>query len=230
MQQNIKILGKVSITVEGDWDETKDYDRLCIVNNNGYTYISKCSVPKGTSTSDTNYWFPIGSQGGGQGTTDYTQLNNKPKINGVLLQGDIDGKELGIEANIEIVDNLTSTSKDKALAANQGRLLSAKITTVTNSINAINETLDNKPSKSTTLAGYGITNAYTKTETNNVVTTAINKIPEASQSKAGLMSANDKTKLDGLTGAYIQIVTLANYKAMEAAGTLDENTVYHIKG
>lgn len=230
MKQQIKVLGKVCITVDGDWDETRDYDRLCIVNDGGYTYISKCSVPKGTSTSDTNYWFPIGSQGGGQGTTDYTQLNNKPKINGVVLEGNIDGKVLGIEANIEIVDNLTSTSKDKALSANQGRLLSSKITSITNNINTITETVNNKATKSTTLAGYGITNAYTKTETNNAITTAINKIPEASQSKTGLMSAEDKIKLDGLTGAYIQIVTLATYEAMYAVGTLDENTVYHIKG
>lgn len=229
MKQNIKVLGKVSITVEGDWDETKDYDKLCIVNNRGYTYMSKCSVPKGTSISDTNYWFPIGSQGN-QGTTDYNVLENKPMINGVVIEGDVDGAALGIKANVEIVDNLTSTSKDKALSANQGRLLSSKITSITNNINTITETVNNKATKSTTLAGYGITNAYTKTETNNAIATAIGEIPEASQSKAGLMSAKDKIKLDGLTGAYIQIVTLANYKAMEAAGTLDENTVYHIKG
>ena len=52
----------------------------------------------------------------------------------------------------------------------------------------------------------------------------------ATQTTDGLMSKEDKTKLDGLTGAYIQIVTLATYEAMYAAGTLDENTVYHIKG
>lgn len=52
----------------------------------------------------------------------------------------------------------------------------------------------------------------------------------ATQTTDGLMSKEDKTKLDGLAGAYIQIVTLATYEAMYAAGTLDENTVYHIKG
>lgn len=53
---------------------------------------------------------------------------------------------------------------------------------------------------------------------------------KVTQSKDGLMSKEDKTKLDGLTGAYIQIITKNMYNAMYAAGTLDENTVYHIKG
>lgn len=52
----------------------------------------------------------------------------------------------------------------------------------------------------------------------------------ATQTKDGLMSQEDKIKLDGLTGAYIQIVTKDTYDSMESAGTLDENTVYHIKG
>lgn len=53
---------------------------------------------------------------------------------------------------------------------------------------------------------------------------------KVTQSKDGLMSKEDKTKLDGLAGAYIQIITKNMYNAMYAAGTLDENTVYHIKG
>lgn len=52
----------------------------------------------------------------------------------------------------------------------------------------------------------------------------------ATQTQDGLMSKEDKIKLDGLTGAYIQIVTKDTYDSMELAGTLDENTVYHIKG
>lgn len=175
-------------------------------------------------------WLQLLTGGVIQGTTNYNDLKNKPKINGIVIQGNVDGADLGIEANVEIVDNLTSTNKNKALSANQGNVLSSKINNINNNITTINSTLKNKADSSTTLAGYGITNAYTKTETNSAITTAIGKIPLATQVKDGLMSAEDKYKLDGLTGAYIQIVTLANYKAMEAAGTLDENTVYHIKG
>lgn len=53
---------------------------------------------------------------------------------------------------------------------------------------------------------------------------------KVTQSKDGLMSKEDKIKLDGLTGAYIQIITLNEYNTRYTAGTLDENTVYHIKG
>lgn len=52
----------------------------------------------------------------------------------------------------------------------------------------------------------------------------------ATQSEDGLMSKEDKTKLDGLTGAYVKILTAAQYKAMKDEGSLLNNTVYYIKG
>ena len=55
-------------------------------------------------------------------------------------------------------------------------------------------------------------------------------ITKATQTSDGLMSKEDKEKLDGLAGAYIQIVTQETYSNMFTAGLLDENTVYHIKG
>lgn len=64
---------------------------------------------------------------------------------------------------------------------------------------------------------------WVNTDTNTTYT-------KATQTKDGLMSKEDKIKLDGLTGAYIQIVTKDTYDSMELAGILDENTVYHIKG
>lgn len=68
-------LGKVSITCEGEWDKTKAYDRLCMVNTMKlvmfyggnpisipFSYISKKSVPKGIDINNTNYWMPVGAQ------------------------------------------------------------------------------------------------------------------------------------------------------------------------
>ncbi len=52
----------------------------------------------------------------------------------------------------------------------------------------------------------------------------------ATQSEDGLMSKEDKTKLDGLTGAYVKILTAAQYKAMKDEGSLLNDTVYYIKG
>lgn len=50
-------LGKVSITVNGIWED-KDYDKLTLVyhKEKNATYISKRPVPKGTIISDRKYW------------------------------------------------------------------------------------------------------------------------------------------------------------------------------
>lgn len=58
MEQYIKVLGKVCVTVNGDWDKDTEYERLCIVRNpiNKKTYISKMFVPAGNELTDTTYW------------------------------------------------------------------------------------------------------------------------------------------------------------------------------
>lgn len=53
------------------------------------------------------------------------------------------------------------------------------------------------------------------------------KYNNATQSQAGLMSAEDKTKLDGLTGASLQILTQEEYDIIEPK---KDDTVYFIKG
>lgn len=58
MKNCTKVLGKVSISVEGNWDINKEYDRLCIVKNlnGGGTYLSKINVPKGIEIGNDDYW------------------------------------------------------------------------------------------------------------------------------------------------------------------------------
>lgn len=53
-------LGKVSITVHGDWEDI-DYDRLTLVyhKESNAAYISKRPVPFGTSINNSNYWTKI---------------------------------------------------------------------------------------------------------------------------------------------------------------------------
>lgn len=57
-------LGKVSITVNGIWED-KDYDKLSLVyhEEKNASYISKRPVPKGTLISNTKYWTLV-VQGG----------------------------------------------------------------------------------------------------------------------------------------------------------------------
>ena len=58
MKQYIKLLGKVCATADGDWDNTREYERLCIVRDASTmkTYISKMFVPKDVDILDTKYW------------------------------------------------------------------------------------------------------------------------------------------------------------------------------
>ena len=56
-------LGKVAVTVDGDWDNTKDYDKLTIVLDRSVykTYISRKPVPAGIVLTNMNYWLPFSS-------------------------------------------------------------------------------------------------------------------------------------------------------------------------
>lgn len=62
MKPIIRKLGKVSITPQGDYDVSRDYNILDIVNNeNGKTFIAKKDVPKGIATDNKEYWMEIAS-------------------------------------------------------------------------------------------------------------------------------------------------------------------------
>lgn len=65
MEQQIKVLGKVCITVDGDWDSTKEYERLCMVSNPATKkiYISKMFVPSAIDITNTKYWQLLCSWG-----------------------------------------------------------------------------------------------------------------------------------------------------------------------
>lgn len=56
-------LGKVSVTAEGRWDKTKEYERLSLVYNTATleSYISKIKVPANTEITDEDYWQPYSS-------------------------------------------------------------------------------------------------------------------------------------------------------------------------
>ena len=60
--------------------------------------------------------------------------------------------------------------------------LSSTVSGHTNTISSMQTSLNSKATKSTTLSGYGITNAYTKTEVDNKDTTIQNSIPKVTVS------------------------------------------------
>lgn len=63
MKPKYKNLGKVRPTVEGYWDNTKEYSIISIVYdiNTDKSYISKKKVPKGIDINDTDYWQIFGN-------------------------------------------------------------------------------------------------------------------------------------------------------------------------
>ena len=56
-------LGKVKITFDGDWDSSKNYEELTIVNSAyNIKYISKKPTDSTINLTDTDYWEPICGQ------------------------------------------------------------------------------------------------------------------------------------------------------------------------
>ena len=61
MSQNtpiIKDLGKVTLTVEGDY-VNKVYERISMVKYEGNSYISKKDVPSNVLPTDNDYWMQL---------------------------------------------------------------------------------------------------------------------------------------------------------------------------
>lgn len=56
MVTNERNIGKVSISCDGVWDIRKDYDKLCLVTDGSYNYISRKQVPNGTYITNEEYW------------------------------------------------------------------------------------------------------------------------------------------------------------------------------
>lgn len=65
MKQFKKNLGKVSLTPEGIWDGSKEYEILSIVSdkNTEHGFISKREVPAGVDLYNTDYWMPLNVSG-----------------------------------------------------------------------------------------------------------------------------------------------------------------------
>lgn len=82
MEIKKEYLGKVSVTLGGEYDDTKDYPKLCVIYTREdvsdsfgtrtiiKSYISKKSVPAGTELTNINYWQPFSITPDGVVTTE----------------------------------------------------------------------------------------------------------------------------------------------------------------
>lgn len=85
MVTNERNIGKVSISCDGVWDIRKDYDKLCLVTDGSYNYISRKQVPNGTDITNEEYWqklYSIISTNGFYripGNIEYININTNPE-------------------------------------------------------------------------------------------------------------------------------------------------------
>lgn len=86
-------------------------------------------------------------------------LATKASTANVYNKTDIDGKISTINTNINAKANASSVYTK---------------TEIDGKVSAINSAIDGKAAKATSLSGYGITNAYTKTETDNLLNSKLN--------------------------------------------------------
>ena len=116
----------------------------------------------------------VNNGGAGGGGTNYWTLENNSRI---YTEYDVIGKQ-DVSAYgggdvpeyfISVIDNLTSTSTTDALSANQGRVLKELIDNYSGGT-ASTVSWNNVTNKPTTITGYGITDAYTKSQVDNLLT------------------------------------------------------------
>lgn len=132
--------------------------------------------------------------GGGSGTDNYNELSNKPQINGNALTGNKTGANLGLQDAITSESKLSSDLIDDTGAENLFVSSTEK------------STWGGKQDPATTLSGYGITDAYTKTETGTQITDAI--------------GALDVSSVGG-SGKYISAISETDGKISATAETMD---------
>lgn len=112
--KSTRVLGKVTLTTDGTYDSTKEYDRISLVYdpNTYISYISKQHVPAGTALSNTEYWQPLNSAilGPGQSLSGILNMLNSldlPSVSGFLHYNE-DNNSLewvDVEQLIEIINN-----------------------------------------------------------------------------------------------------------------------------
>lgn len=112
--KSTRVLGKVTLTTDGTYDSTKEYDRISLVYdpNTYISYISKQHVPAGTALSNTEYWQPLNSAilGPGQSLSGILNMLNSlnlPSVSGFLHYNE-DNNSLewvDVEQLVEIINN-----------------------------------------------------------------------------------------------------------------------------
>ena len=165
-----------TVAKTGSYNDLTNKPSVYILPTASTTQLGGVKVDGSTITISDGVITAIDTASGG--TTNYNDLTNKPQINSIELSGNKTLDALGIQAKGDYATKSDLSSKADTSA------LSAYATTESVSSTYLSKTdasstyatqdslsgyatvssVNGKADKSTTLAGYGITNAYTKTE------------------------------------------------------------------
>lgn len=195
--------GRIGFLIRGEYSDLETYDFLDIVYYNESSYVAK-KTSTGNPPHRNNEFWQIFATGGGSatgGVTNYSELENLPKINNVTLNGNKSLEDLGVP------------TKTSGLVNDSGFK-----TTDTWKQNTAN-------SEGYVEKGTGHANRVWKTDANGVPgwrPDANTTYGDVTASAHGLMTASDKTKLDGIAaGANKTTLTKSLAVTKEGVSALD---------
>lgn len=169
--------------------------------------------------------------GKGLSTNDYTTAE-KTKLAGIA-----EGAEVNVNAdwNATSGDALIKNKPSKLPASDTTSTYSATGTAPVNGT-AVASAISGKANKATTLSGYGITDAYTKTQTDSAIATAVGKISGTSFSVVTTLPETGTTGViylvahsHGTGDAYDEYIWLADSSKFEKIGNTDVDLSGYVK-
>lgn len=93
----------------GDWDNTLEYEPLCVVSYEGNSYTSKTFVPTGVAITNTDYWLVSGN---------YNQQVESYRREVVQYKEDLEQDMSSLEGNVATMVGEINTRVDTLEEAN----------------------------------------------------------------------------------------------------------------
>lgn len=136
-----------------------------------------------------------------------TAINNVkytlPNATSSVLGGVKVGTNISVSSGTISVANGSTSAKGVVQLTNSTSSTSTTTAATPNSVKSAYDLANSKQSPATTLSGYGITNAYTKTEVDNAINNSKYTLPTASSTLGGVKTTSTVTSTSGLTACPI---------------------------
>lgn len=198
------ITGKLKIiTVDEALDATSInpvQNKVIVSALNGYE--TKANAITGLSVSGRTITYTKGSGTTGTITTQDTTYT-LPNATTSVLGGVKVGANISVSSGtISVADGSTS-AKGVVQLSSAVNSTSTSLAATASAVKSAYDLANGKQSPATTLAGYGITNAYTKTEVDTAISNNKYTLPTASTTLGGVKTTSTVTSTSGLTACPI---------------------------